>query len=99
MEFAYAGGGLAKGGTVTLYYDGKEVGEGLVDQTQGLIFSADETIEIGRESGTTVAPTTPPIPACSTARSTGCRSTWARTPRTPTTTSTRTNAIMAGING
>ena len=27
MEFAYAGGGLGKGGTVTLYVDGKKVGE------------------------------------------------------------------------
>ena len=26
MEFAYDGGGLAKGGNVTLYYDGTEVG-------------------------------------------------------------------------
>ena len=28
MEFAYAGGGLGKGGQVTLYVDGKKVGEG-----------------------------------------------------------------------
>ena len=28
MEFAYAGGGLGKGGKVTLYVDGKKVGEG-----------------------------------------------------------------------
>ena len=28
MEFAYAGDGLGKGGTVTLYTDGKKVGEG-----------------------------------------------------------------------
>ena len=28
MEFAYDGGGLAKGGDVTLYYDGKAVGKG-----------------------------------------------------------------------
>jgi hypothetical protein len=33
MEFAYDGGGMGKGGTVTLYYDGKEVGTGRVDQT------------------------------------------------------------------
>ena len=30
MEFAYAGGGLGKGGTVSLYVDGKKVGEGKV---------------------------------------------------------------------
>ena len=28
MEFAYAGGGLGKGGTATLFVDGKKVGEG-----------------------------------------------------------------------
>ena len=56
MEFAYDGGGMGKGGNVTLYYDGKEVGKGRVDRTQGVIFSADETTDIGRESGTTVSP-------------------------------------------
>ena len=34
MEFAYDGGGRGKGGTVTLYCDGKEVGKGRVEQTQ-----------------------------------------------------------------
>ena len=56
MEFAYDGGGMGKGGDVTLYYDGKKVGEGRVDQTQGFVFSADETTDIGYESGTTVSP-------------------------------------------
>jgi hypothetical protein len=56
MEFAYDGGGMGKGGTVTLYYDGKEVGSGRVEQTQGFIFSADETTDVGRETGTTVSP-------------------------------------------
>ena len=36
MEFAYDGGGPGKGGNVTLYCDGKAVGTGRVDQTQGL---------------------------------------------------------------
>jgi arylsulfatase A-like enzyme len=56
MEFGYDGGGMGKGGSVTLYYDGKEVGSGRVDQTQGFIFSADETTDVGYESGTTVSP-------------------------------------------
>ncbi len=55
MEFAYDGGGLAKGGTVTLYYDGKGVGEGKVGFTQAMIFSADETTDVGYESGTAVS--------------------------------------------
>jgi arylsulfatase len=56
MEFAYDGGGLAKGGDVSLYYDGDAVGTGRVGATQPMIFSADETTDIGFESGTTVTP-------------------------------------------
>jgi arylsulfatase A-like enzyme len=54
MEFAYDGGGLAKGGMVTLYIDGQKVGEGRVDQTEPLVFSADETCDIGFEAGSPV---------------------------------------------
>jgi arylsulfatase len=54
MEFAYDGGGLAKGGTVTLYVDGSKAGEGRVDQTEPLLFSADETCDIGVEAGSPV---------------------------------------------
>jgi len=51
MEFAYDGGGLGKGGSVTLYYDGEKVGEGRVQATQPLVFSADETTDIGQDFG------------------------------------------------
>ncbi len=54
VEFAYDGGGLAKGGDVTLYVDGDAAGSGRVVATQPIIFSADETTDIGYESGTTV---------------------------------------------
>jgi len=54
-EFAYDGGGLAKGGDVTLYYDGEPVGHGRVDATQPLIFSADETTDLGDDFGTPVS--------------------------------------------
>ena len=47
MEFAYDGGGLAKGGGVTLYYDGVSVGAGRVGATQPMVFSADETTDVG----------------------------------------------------
>ncbi|MFF3065996.1 sulfatase-like hydrolase/transferase [Oerskovia sp. NPDC057915] len=56
MEFAYDGGGLAKGGDVTLFYDGEAVGDGRVGATQPMIFSADETTDVGYESGTPVSP-------------------------------------------
>jgi arylsulfatase len=55
-EFAYDGGGLGKGGDVSLFYDGEAVGTGRVEATQAMIFSADETTDIGYESGTTVTP-------------------------------------------
>src|SRR4029450_11609490 len=51
MEFAYDGGGLGKGGTVTLYVDGQKAGEGRVDQTEPMVFSADETCDVGNEFG------------------------------------------------
>ena len=92
MEFAYDGGGMGKGGDVTLYCDGKEVGKGRVDQTQGFVFSADETTDSATNPALRSAPTTPRTPASSTARSTGYGSIWATTPRTPTTTSSQTNA-------
>jgi hypothetical protein len=43
VEFAYDGGGLAKGGTVTLYYDGEKVGEGKIALTEPMLFTATET--------------------------------------------------------
>ena len=53
-EFAYEGGGLGKGGTLTLYYDRQEVGQGHIPRTQPLIFSAEESTDIGYESGSLV---------------------------------------------
>ena len=54
MEFNYDGGGLAKGGTVSLYVDGGKVGEGRVDMTEPMVFSADETCDVGDEFGSPV---------------------------------------------
>jgi hypothetical protein len=56
MEFKYDGGGLAKGGEVTLYVDGKQVGAGRLEQTVPMAFSADETCDIGKEAGSPVSP-------------------------------------------
>jgi arylsulfatase A-like enzyme len=55
MEFAYDGPGLGKGGTATLYLDGEQVGEGQVEATAAMIFSADDTLDIGKEGGALVA--------------------------------------------
>lgn len=51
MEFGYDGGGLGKGGTVTLYYDGSAVGTGRVEQTEPMAFSADEACDVGSDTG------------------------------------------------
>lgn len=59
MEFGYDGGGLAKGGTVTLYIDGKAVGTGRVEQTQPIVFSADETTDVGLKRGSPMKPDMP----------------------------------------
>ena len=55
MEFAYDGGGLAKGGTVSLYVDGAKAGEGRVEGTVPMLFSADETTDVGSDGGTPVS--------------------------------------------
>jgi arylsulfatase len=54
MEFAYAGEGLGKGGKVTLFVNDEQVGEGEITKTQPLIFSADETADVGIDLGTPV---------------------------------------------
>ncbi|WP_026059665.1 arylsulfatase [Microbacterium yannicii] len=55
MEFAYDGGGLAKGGTVSLYVDGQSAGGGRIERTQPMVFSADETTDLGADSATPVS--------------------------------------------
>jgi arylsulfatase A-like enzyme len=56
MEFAYAGGGLGKGGTVSLFVDGKKVGEGKVSATEPMLFSADDGCDVGVDTGAPVSP-------------------------------------------
>ena len=56
MEFKYDGGGLAKGGTVSLYLDGKNDGEGRLEMTIPMLFSGDETCNVGRDEGSPVSP-------------------------------------------
>jgi arylsulfatase len=56
MEFAYDGGGLAKGGNVTLYVDGGEVGSGRVERTIPMGYSADESCDVGSDSGSPASP-------------------------------------------
>jgi arylsulfatase len=55
MEFAYAGGGLGKGGVVSLYVDGTQVGAGTVAATAAMIFSADDGCDVGEDTGSPVS--------------------------------------------
>ena len=55
LEFTYDGGGLGKGGTATLYVDGKKVGVGKIGATAAMIFSADDGCDVGRDTGSPVS--------------------------------------------
>jgi arylsulfatase len=50
-DFAYAGGGPGKGGTVTLFVDGAEVASGEIARTHPLYYSFDEGMDVGMDSG------------------------------------------------
>jgi arylsulfatase len=54
FDFAYDGGGPAKGGMGTLFVNGDKVAEGRIERTQPGIFSADETADVGIDLGTPV---------------------------------------------
>jgi arylsulfatase len=54
FEFAYDGGGLGKGGQGTLFVNDKKVAEGRIERTQPMIFSADETADVGEDDATPV---------------------------------------------
>ncbi|MGI9616471.1 MAG: sulfatase-like hydrolase/transferase, partial [Acidimicrobiales bacterium] len=55
MEFSYDGGGLGGGGDVTLFVDGDQVGSGRVEATIPMLFSADETTDLGGDTGSPVS--------------------------------------------
>jgi arylsulfatase A-like enzyme len=56
-EFAYDGGGLGKGGQAKLFVNDKLVAGGRIDATVPLGFTADETLDIGMDTGTPGADT------------------------------------------
>ncbi|HEX5640295.1 MAG TPA: arylsulfatase [Burkholderiaceae bacterium] len=54
FDFAYDGGGPAKGGKGTLFVNDEKVAEGRIERTQFGLFSADETADVGIDLGTPV---------------------------------------------
>ena len=55
-HFAYDGGGLGKGGTVTLLRRRRAVGEGRVERTLPFQFTFDETVDVGCDLASPVSP-------------------------------------------
>ena len=62
-EFAYDGGGMGKGGTLSLFVNDVKVGEGRLEQTQGITLGLGGTLDVGEDSGSPVdeAAYTPPF--------------------------------------
>jgi arylsulfatase A-like enzyme len=55
LDFKYDGGGIGKGGLATLTVDGKKVAEQRLTRTIPFRVSADETLDIGEDTGTPVS--------------------------------------------
>ncbi len=57
FDFAYDGGGPGKGGVGTIFVNGEQVAQGRIERTQAMMFSADETADVGIDLGTPVVET------------------------------------------
>jgi arylsulfatase len=55
LDFKYDGPGLGKGGLATLTVDGKAAADGKIEKTIPFRISADETLDIGEDTGTPVS--------------------------------------------
>ena len=55
MEFQYDGGGIGKGGTATLFVNDKKAGDARIENTPPGRFTADETFDIGEDTGSPVS--------------------------------------------
>jgi arylsulfatase A-like enzyme len=55
MEFRYDGSGLGKGGVTSLFLNDQKIGEGRIEKTEWSRFSADETFDIGEDTGSPVS--------------------------------------------
>jgi len=55
MAFEYDGGGPGLGGRVRLLVDGEQAAEGRLERTVPLVFSLDETCDVGRDTASPVS--------------------------------------------
>jgi arylsulfatase len=61
-EFKYDGGGMGKGGTLSLFVNDQKVGEARLEQTQGITLGLGGTLDIGEDTGSPVDESyTPPF--------------------------------------
>jgi arylsulfatase A-like enzyme len=56
LHFAYDGGGMGKGATVTLIVNGKKVGEARLAHTVPRAYSFEETFDVGEDTASAVGP-------------------------------------------
>jgi hypothetical protein len=54
VDFKYDGGGLGKGGTVTMSAGGAKIAEGRVERTIPLVISLQEGLDVGMDNGSPV---------------------------------------------
>jgi len=54
MDFQYDGGGIAKGGTITLLANGRKIGEGRIEKTTPFKYSLFEGQDIGEDAGSPI---------------------------------------------
>jgi arylsulfatase len=62
LHFAYDGGGLGKGATVTLSVNGTKVAEARLNHTVPRAYSFEETFDVGEDSASAVGPYIAPFP-------------------------------------
>jgi arylsulfatase A-like enzyme len=61
-EFKYDGGGMGKGGAMTLFVNDQKVGEGRMQETQGITLGLGGTLDVGADTGSPVDESyTPPF--------------------------------------
>jgi arylsulfatase len=53
-EFAYDGGGLGKGGAMSLFVNDQKVGEGRMEMTQAITLGLGGTLDVGEDTGSAV---------------------------------------------
>jgi len=54
MEFKSDGGGMGKGGTITLLANGRKIGEGRVEKTTPFKYALAEGQDIGQDTGSPI---------------------------------------------